>query len=135
MTHPPFEFAVPGPIRDRLVASALAGTKTATTSLLVEYETDGDPLPAAGEVFTLVDSEERPVGLVTTSEVTVIRLGDADLQLAIDEGEGFQSVAEWRTAHEGFWNEHVIPHLPDPAANQLTDDTLIVIERFSVSAR
>ncbi|HEX5993959.1 MAG TPA: hypothetical protein VFY84_02325 [Jiangellales bacterium] len=32
---PTFEFAFPGPLRDKLVAAVLDGTKTATTGLLI----------------------------------------------------------------------------------------------------
>lgn len=42
---PIFEFAFPGPLRDKLVSAVLDGTKTTTTGLLHDYEIDGDPLP------------------------------------------------------------------------------------------
>jgi uncharacterized protein YhfF len=70
------------------------------------------------------------VALVEAVAVDVIRLGDADLQLALDEAEGFTSVAQWRVAHERFWADHVRPTLRDPAALRLDDDTRVVIERF-----
>lgn len=35
---PKAEFAFPGPLRDRLVAAVLDGSKTATTGLVAEYE-------------------------------------------------------------------------------------------------
>ena len=50
--------------------------------------------------------------------------GEVDLQFARDEGEGFESVAEWRAAHERFWSDQ-----------QITDKTLIVCERFEVVER
>ena len=42
------EFAFPGPIRDGLVARVLSGEKTATSSLLVEWEVEEEPLPIVG---------------------------------------------------------------------------------------
>jgi uncharacterized protein YhfF len=131
--HPPerlCEFAVPGPLRDRLVDAVLRGAKTATSSLKVEWEEDGDPLPQVGERQTVVDSENRPVAVIEIVAVDVIRLGDADLRLAVEEGEGFRSVAEWREAHERFWNDEVKPHIPGRFAWRLDDDTQIVVERF-----
>jgi uncharacterized protein YhfF len=65
--------------------------------------------------------------------VDVIQLGDADLTLARDEGEGFESVAEWRRAHERFWGDAVIPTLPKGFV--LTDDTQIVVQRFRLVER
>lgn len=38
-------FGFPGPLRDALMSAILAGKKTATSSLLVEYERDGEPAP------------------------------------------------------------------------------------------
>jgi uncharacterized protein YhfF len=126
------EFAFPGPLRDRLVAAVLAGEKTATSSLLVEWEHDGEPLPQAGQLTTVVDSGGSAVGIIELLSAQVIRLGDADLRLAIDEGEGFSSVAQWRAEHERFWNDEVLPTLPAELAPSLNDETLIVVERFRV---
>jgi uncharacterized protein YhfF len=122
------QFGTPGPMRDRLVGAVLRGEKTATSSLLAELQADGEDLPTAGERRTVLDSRDRPVALIELLAVDVIRLGDADLSLARDEGEGFESVSEWRQAHERFWREEVIPNLPEGFA--LTDDTEIVVERF-----
>jgi uncharacterized protein YhfF len=123
-------FGTPGPLRDRLVEAVLRGEKTATTSLLAEWEADRERVPRPGERQTVIDSDERPVAVIELTAADVIRLGDADLSLARDEGEGFKTVAEWRREHERFWRERVIPRLPAPLAVPLTDDTQIVVERF-----
>ena len=129
------EFGFPGPLRDRLVDAVLRGEKIATSSLLVEWEEDGEPLPQAGERQTVVDSEGRPVAVIEIVAVDVIRLADADLRLAVEEGEGFGSVAEWREAHERFWNDEVKPQLRGGSAWQLDDDTRVVVERFRLLER
>ena len=46
------------------------------------------------------------------------------LQFARDEGEGFESVADRRAAHEPFWSEDAI-----------TDETLIACLRFRLVER
>jgi uncharacterized protein YhfF len=129
------EFALPGPLRDRLVAAVLAGRKTASSSLLAEWESEKEELPAVGERQTVVDSDARPVAVIELVAVDVIRLGDADLQLALDEGEGFQSVAEWRRAHERFWTDAILPSIGGHQLAALDDDTLIVAERFRLVSR
>lgn len=48
------EFAFPGPLRDRLVGAVLRGEKTATCSLLVEWESE--PLPVVGERHAVIDT-------------------------------------------------------------------------------
>ena len=123
------EFGFPGPLRDRLVAAVLRGEKTATSSLLVEWQVDDEPLPKVGERQKVLDSAGAPAGVIEIVSVEVIRLADADLTLALEEGEGFSDVDEWRAAHERFWNEEVIPRLP-PGASPLADDTEVVVERF-----
>jgi uncharacterized protein YhfF len=123
------ELGTAGPMRDALVASVLSGEKTVTSSLLVQYEDAGEPVPKPGARI-LVGSEELPVAVVEVSAVDLIRLGEADLQLALDEGEGFKSVAQWRAAHERFWAEAVRPTLRNPASLRLNEDTPIVVERF-----
>jgi hypothetical protein len=44
------EFGFPGPLRDRLVAAILDGTKTSTTALLAGFEHEGLPLPRVGRL-------------------------------------------------------------------------------------
>jgi uncharacterized protein YhfF len=119
-------FGLPGPMRDRLVVAVLRGEKTATASLLAEPEAENEPLPAVGDRLTVIDSDEKPVAVIELVAVDIIRLGDADLRLARQEGEGFDTVSEWREAHERFWREQELPGL----SKSLTDDTRIVVERF-----
>lgn len=128
------EFAVPGIIRDRLVEAVIHQEKTATTSLLVEWEHDGDPLTPVGEHQTVVDSFGRPVVEIELVALDVIRLGDVGLDVALAEGEGFAGVGDWRIAHEMFWQEHVLPNLPDSLISKLDDDTLVVVEHFRLIA-
>jgi uncharacterized protein YhfF len=127
---PRAEFAFPGPLRDQLVAAILAGEKTSSTGLLIGYEHDSEPLPVVGELSAVIDSDDRPVGVIEMTGVQVMRLADVDLQHAIDEGEGYTSVAQWRAAHEGFWHsEQLRASLDDPGFT-VDDDTLVVAERF-----
>lgn len=109
------ELGTAGPTRDALVASVVSGQKVATSSLLVQYQDAGEQLPKPG-ARVLVGSEGQTVALIEVVAVDVIRLGDADLELALDEGEGFESVAHWRAAHERFWADEVRPGLRNPAS-------------------
>ncbi|MET7709936.1 ASCH domain-containing protein [Micromonospora sp. NPDC005413] len=129
------EFAFPGPLRDSLVATILSGTKTSTSALLVGYERAGDPLPEVGERSAVVNSEGRRVAVIELTEVRVLRLADVDLQHALDEGEGDESVAQWRAGHETFWHSaEVRAELGDPGFTA-DDDTMVVTERFRLVHR
>lgn len=127
---PRAEFAFPGPLRDRLVAAILSGAKTSTSGLLVSFACANEPLPSVGELEAVVDSDDRRVAAIELTEVRVVRLADVDLQHAIDEGEGDESVAQWRAGHEAFWHSaEVRTELCDPTFT-VNDDTLVVAQRF-----
>jgi len=131
---PVAEFAFPGPLRNKLVTAILAGTKAATAGLLAEYR-ESEPLPKVGDRSIVVDSQERPVAVIETTEVRLIRAAEVDLQFALDEGEGFSSVADWRTAHERFWHSAEMRALLDEPEFSVTDETRIVAERFRLVER
>lgn len=123
------EFAFPGPLRDRLVAAILAGDKTTTTSLVREYDLAGEPLPVAHRAV-VVDSDGRPVAIVAYDDPVVVRCGDVTLRHAVDEGEGYRTVADWRAGHEGFWHsEQFRESIGDPRF-VVSDDELVVMQRF-----
>ncbi len=134
---PVAEFAFPGPLREELIAAILRGEKTSTSGLLSDYERDGDAIPQAGDRQVVIDSELRPVAIIEMVEARVIRAGDVDEAFARDEGEGFESVADWREAHERFWHgyaDETRTYLGDPGW-RVSDDTLIVAERFRLIRR
>ena len=130
---PTAEFAFPGPLRDRLVAAILSGAKTTTSGLVLAYEREGEPLPEIGQVLAVVDSQGRRVAAIELTDVRVVRLTDVDLRHALDEGEGDESVAQWRAGDEEFWHSaEVRAELGDPAFT-VDDDTLVLTERFRLA--
>ncbi|MFY0407549.1 ASCH domain-containing protein [Solicola sp. PLA-1-18] len=132
---PVAEFAFPGPLRDALVAAILDGSKTSTASTVEAYAVDGEPLPRVGELAALVDSAGRRVAVIETTEVRRVRLADVDLQHAVDEGEGYQSVEQWREGHVRFWHSRENrAEMRDPSYT-VDDDTELVLERFVVVER
>jgi uncharacterized protein YhfF len=129
---PKAEFAFPGPLRDRLVAAILDGSKTSTTGLVEDYEHHHEPLPTVGSRSVVVDSHDRPVAVIEVTRLRVAPLAQVDLAHAVDEGEGFTTVSEWRTGHERFWHsEETRRELSDPTF-VVDDATLVVLESFRV---
>jgi len=131
-------FGHPGSdLRRRLVELVLSGQKTASAGLLVEYELDGDQVPTPGLREVIVDADGKFVGETETTECRVLRMADVDDRFARDEGEGFADAADWRVAHERFWNGY-IDEIRDRLGDHgwsLTDDTLIVCQRFRLTER
>jgi uncharacterized protein YhfF len=132
---PVAEFGFPGPLRDRLVAAILSGEKVTTTGLFEEYRREGTVPGPVGQRELVVDSAGRGVAVIEVLEVDVRRLGDVDLRFAIDEGEGFTTVAEWRDAHAAFFTSaEMTAALGEPPV-AIDDDTLVVCTRFRVVER
>jgi uncharacterized protein YhfF len=127
---PVAEFGFPGPLRDLLVAAILAGEKTTTSGLVADYEHENDPLPVPGERQVVIDSAGRPVAVIETTAVRVIRLAEVDLRHALGEGEGYTSVAEWRAGHEEFWHSAEMREALENPDFTVGDDTLVVAQEF-----
>ena len=69
------------------------------------------------------DETGTPRAIVELTEVRVIPAGEIDLQFAMDEGEGFESVQDWHETHERFFEQAIEP------------DTLIEAIRFRMVER
>ena len=141
LTHdrlPRAEFGFAGTdLRRRLVEAILSGEKTATAGLLVDHQREGEEPGRPGDRQVVLDVHDRAVAVIELTEVTVRRMADVDLQFARDEGEGFESVADWRGAHERFFGSYldeIRSGLGDPDWS-LDDDTMIVCERFRLVER
>jgi uncharacterized protein YhfF len=130
------EFGFPGPLRDRLVAAVLAGTKTATTALLAEYLAESEAPPAIGELQTVIDSRGRPVATIEITGCEIRELAAVDDAIARAEGEDYATAAGWRREHERFWREEVIPgwaFATEPP--EIDDATPVVVQWFRVTER
>ena len=132
---PVAEFGFPGLLRDALVAAILRGEKTSTTGLLEGHRREGSPLPSVGLREAVVDSQGARVAVIETTEVEVKRMADVDLPFAIEEGEGFTTLEEWRDAHVRFFtSSEMTAFLGDPPV-PVDDDTLVVCTRFRLVER
>jgi uncharacterized protein YhfF len=128
------EFGFPGPLRDQLVDAVLSGVKAATSSLLADWQRDGEQPPAAGELQTVIDSAGTPVVIIEILGSEVVALGAVDDRVARAEGESYQTAAGWRSAHERFWREEVFRDW-EGEVPVLDDSTLVVVEWFRLRER
>lgn len=128
---PTFGYPGDGGLGNRLLAAVLSGTKTATSSLVVQY-LSGELLPRVGAQWELIDDAGQRHGTVETTRVRIIPLDEVDDAVAHDEGEGFADAAEWRAAHEKFWVQTakmVRAEAGDPTW-KLRDAEPVVVEWF-----
>jgi uncharacterized protein YhfF len=116
----PFELGHPRTeLRRKLVAAVLAGKKTSTAGLAEP----GEAAPEPGTRYVLNDYDDEPVAIVEVTEASILPARKIDLRFAQDEGEGFESVEDWRAAHERFFEQEIRP------------DTAIAAIRFRVVER
>jgi uncharacterized protein YhfF len=116
----PFQLGYPRTeLRRELVAAVLSGKKTATASL----REPGETAPAVGTRYLLQGYDDEPVAVVEVTEARIVRVSEIDVDFARDEGEGFESVEDWRVAHEQFFEQTLEP------------ETEIVAVRFKVVER
>jgi uncharacterized protein YhfF len=121
---PPFELGYPRTeLRRQLVDAVLRGEKTATAGLLSDYEAEGEQPSAVGSRAALLGYDDEPLAVVEVTESQVLPAAEIDESFARDEGEGFESVEEWRVAHERFFGCPIEP------------ETRIVAVRFRVLER
>ena len=106
-------------LRRQLVAAVLSGEKTATAGLAAE----SDQLDEIGARYVVEDENGTPRAVVEITEVRIIPAAEIDLAFARDEGEGFESVEDWRAAHERFFEQPIEP------------ETMIEAVRFRVVER
>jgi uncharacterized protein YhfF len=110
---------------DELGLLVVQGIKTATCSLLWEYEAEGEAMPQVGELSIIVDGAGRPLCIIETVEVELRAYNDVDAQFAYDEGEGDRSLAFWRDVHWRFFSRACASLGRVPTA-----DMPLVCERF-----
>jgi uncharacterized protein YhfF len=82
----------------------LSGAKTATAGLAEDGSTS-----AVGERYVVEDESGQPRAIVELTDVRVVPASEIDLDFAHAEGEGYESVEDWRAAHEQFFERPIEP--------------------------
>ncbi|WP_281268301.1 ASCH domain-containing protein [Arthrobacter livingstonensis] len=88
-----------------------------------------------GGQAAVVDSEGKPVAVIEFTDVRQARLADVDLKHAMDEGEGYTTVAQWRAGHEDYWHSTEMRGALNDPGFTVKDNTMLVLQRFGLVAR
>jgi uncharacterized protein YhfF len=112
---------------DELGQLVLSGTKTATCSLLWEYELEAEPVPQVGELSIILNGRGEPLCLIETTQIRTRPYNKVGAQFAYDEGEGDRSLAFWRDAHWRFFSRQC-----DKLGLQVNEEMPLICERFRV---
>ncbi len=108
-------------LRDELAVLVKNGVKRATAGHPGEFEASGEPVPAVGDYWVVIDAKGDAHAIIRTTEITPARFADVDERFARDEGEGDLTLAWWREAHIDYFEKAGLP---------IDDDTVLMLERF-----
>lgn len=98
-----FEFGTPGGMRERLTDLVIQGRKRATAGLLTAYAAQDEELEHVGERPVVLDNDGRSVATLEITQVDVRAFSQVPWSFVAAEGEGDESVEEWREGHRAEW--------------------------------
>jgi len=110
---------------DYLAQLVIDGVKTATCSGHIFYELDNEPLPAINDYSIILNSQDEPVAIIKTIEVTVTPMNEVPEEFAIAEGEGDRTYDYWKDTHTKFFTKEL-----NALGHEFSEDMLLVCERF-----
>lgn len=96
-----FSFGDNPAMADRLLGFVLAGSKRATCWSVA----DGQQTHV-GKQMVVLDGQGRPRAVIETVELVQRRFCDVDLQFALDEGEGDETLDDWRSGHQAYFERN-----------------------------
>lgn len=115
-------------LADELCQLVLAGIKTATCSLLWEYEADGEALPQEGQLSIILDGQGKPSAVIETTQVIIQPFNQVDASFAYEEGEDDRSLESWRREHWRYFSR-----TSQSKGWQLGENMPLVCERFRLA--
>ena len=86
------------------------GIKQATTHALQWFDLHGENLPIIGDLAVVTDWSKRPVAVIRTKRVEIVKFRDISAEYAFIEGEGDKSLAYWKRVHWAFFMRELAPH-------------------------
>jgi uncharacterized protein YhfF len=96
-----FSFGDSPAMADRLADLVVNGKKRATCWSIA----DGQQTEV-GKRMIVVDGKGRPCAVTRTVSLEQRRFCDVDLQFALDEGEGDETLDDWRAGHQAYFERN-----------------------------
>jgi uncharacterized protein YhfF len=125
-----FHFGVEKEEASEIALLVLQGIKTATGSVQWVYEFEGKAPPRPGDHGIVLDSGDRPVCIIETTEVRLLPFDEVDERFAWDGGEWDRTLASWRENYWAFIVSECARIHREP-----TEKTPLVCERFRLDYR
>ena len=110
-------------MRLRLNGLILDGHKRATAGLVLEYVREDEELETVGELLALLDDDSQRIATVVVTEISTVPFIEVPWKFAQAEGEGDESLEEWREGHRRFWSAE---------GDEIDDQTPVILIWFDL---
>ncbi|MEZ5278290.1 MAG: ASCH domain-containing protein [Opitutaceae bacterium] len=112
---------------DHLAALVLEGKKSATASLLWEYDFPDKRPPLVGDLSIVTNWARKPLCVIETTRIRIRPFEEVDEAFAAAEGEGDSTLRQWREDHWAYFGR-VCARLGREKSRTMP----VVCERFKV---
>ena len=105
----------------------ISGKKKATASLVSINELKPEIAPIPDGYSIVTDFDGAPMCVIRTTEIRHLPFDEVDAQFAFDEGEGDQTLEDWRDGHWRYFTKEATEE-----SVKFDEKTLICCERFAL---
>jgi uncharacterized protein YhfF len=110
-----------------LAELVISGKKYATASLVAVNVLQPETAPIDDGYSVVTDFENNPLCIIQTTEIRHLPFDEVDAQFASDEGEGDQTLADWRDRHWRYFTNEAAG-----LGIEFNEKSLICCERFKL---
>lgn len=110
-----------------LAELVISRKKCATASLVAVNELQPENAPIDDGYSVVTDFEGNPLCIIQTTEIRSLPFDEVDAQFAFDEGEGDQSLANWRDGHWKYFTQEA-----SELGIEFNEKSLVCCERFKL---
>jgi len=112
---------------EELSELVISRKKKATASLVLINEMKPEIAPIHDGYSVVTDFDSNPLCVIQTTEIRHLPFEKVDAQFAFDEGEGDQTLEDWR---EGHWRYFI--REAEESGIEFNEKSLICCERFAL---
>lgn len=110
-----------------LAELVMCGKKSATASLVAVNILQPENAPIDDGYSVVTDFEGNPKCIIQTTEIRHLPFNEVDAEFAFDEGEGDQTLTDWRNGHRRYFTREA-----KELGIEFTESSLICCERFKL---
>jgi uncharacterized protein YhfF len=105
----------------------LKGVKRASCGLKIMYDLKKEFFPEINELTIITNWDKQPICVVKTIDLSFRKFKDIDAEWAKYEGEGDQSLEQWKETHSDYFQKQL-----DDFGLVFTESVELICERFEV---